>query len=85
MYLPTDHKSAIRQDFAASLLLTPLFFSRFLVEFLGSNEKRMGVKGLYRGQEPVARWGAGDRPPVSPVGGPPSRPNRPPLTPRAPG
>ena len=73
MYLPTDHKSAIRQDFAASLLLTPLFFSRFLVEFLGSNEEGMGVEGLYRGGDPVARLG-GDRPP---------HPPSPPPSPRA--
>ena len=52
MYLPADHKCAIRQGFATSLLLTPLFFSRFLVEFLGSNEKGMGVEGLYRGASP---------------------------------
>ena len=29
MYLPADHKCAIRQGFAASLLLTPLFFLDF--------------------------------------------------------
>ena len=56
------------------------------MEFLGSNEEGIRVKGLYRGAEPVARVG-GDRPPVSPVGGAPSRGggDRPPLPPRAPG
>ena len=34
--LPVDQEYAIRQSFAAFLLLTPLFFS----EFLGSNDKR---------------------------------------------
>jgi len=43
------------QDFAASLLLTPLFFFGFLVDFLGSNEGRRGHHGLYRG-------GGGGRP-----------------------
>ena len=52
MYLPSDHKCAIRQGFAASLLLTPLFFSEFFVEFLGSNEEGMGVECLYRGASP---------------------------------
>ena len=86
MYLPTDHKSAIRQDFAASLLLTPLFFSRFLVEFLSSNKKRMGVEWLYRGARPGRPRGAtGPRVtrgwgPQSPEGG-----RHAPLPPRAPG
>ena len=34
-----DEKAAIRQGFAASLLLTPLFFSRFLVDFLGRGDR----------------------------------------------
>ena len=68
MYLSADHKCAIRQGFAVSLLLTPLFFSEFLVKFLGSNEKEIGVKGLYRGGTP-GRPRGGDRPPLSPGGG----------------
>ena len=36
--LPVDQEYAIRQSFAAFLLLTPLFFS----EFLGSNDKGNG-------------------------------------------
>ena len=51
--LPVDQEYAIRQSFAAFLLLTPLFFS----EFLGSNDKWNGGGG-----DLVARWG-GDRPP----------------------
>ena len=39
---PVDHKYAIRQSFAAFLLLTPLFFP----EFLGSNDKEDG--GIWR-------------------------------------
>ena len=39
--LPVDQEYAIRQSFAAFLLLTPLFFS----EFLGSNDKGMAANG----------------------------------------
>jgi len=85
MYLPTDHKSAIRQDFAASLLLTPLFFSRFLVEFLGSNEEGMGSRAYIGGQSRSPEGGGLSPPgfargwgPQSPEGG-----DRPPLPPRA--
>ena len=73
--LPVDQEYAIRQSFAAFLLLTPLFFS----EFLDSNDKGNGAQGLKQDpvappqpatgacrpwggrQGPVARWG-GDRP-----------------------
>ena len=47
--IPADHKCVIWQGFAASLLLTPLFFSGFLVEFFGSNEEGTRGKTLYRG------------------------------------
>ena len=67
MYLPADHKCAIRQGFVVSLLITPLFFSRFLVKFLGSNKKGMRVKGLYRGQSRSPE--GGDRPPPVARGG----------------
>ena len=62
MYLHADHKCAILQGFAASLHLTPLFFSGFLVEFFGSNEEGMRGKVLYRGGilSPVG----GDAPPA---------------------
>ena len=49
-----------------------LFFSGFLVEFLGSNEKGMGW-GAYI-EEGTCRPRGGDRPPLSPAGeatGPP--------------
>ena len=58
MYLPADHKCAIRQDFATSLLLTPLFFSDFLVEFLGSNEEEMGQNAYIGGKTRSPRGGA---------------------------
>src|SRR6185312_3896830 len=77
MYLPTDHKCAIRQDFAASLLLTPLFFSGFLVEFLASNEEEMRGEALYRGG--TLSPGRGRQAPCRPLGrGPPPRAPRPP-------
>ena len=43
---PVDQDYAIRQSFAAFLLLTPLLF----IEFLGSNDKGNGGQGLYRGE-----------------------------------
>src|SRR6185503_9857553 len=58
--LPVDQEYAIRQSFAAFLLLTPLFFS----EFLGSNDKGNGGPGLK--QNPVAPP-TGDRG-LSPLG-----------------
>ena len=52
--LPVDQEYAIRQSFAAFLLLTPLFFS----EFLGSNDKGNGGEwwpGVkIGGRDPVA-------------------------------
>ena len=67
MYLPADHKCAIRQGFVVSLLLTPLFFSGFLVEFLGSNEEGMWVKALYRAGGPCRPRGGRSAPlPPSP-------------------
>ena len=76
------HRCAIRQGFAASLLITPLFFSRFLVEFLASNEEGMGSRAYIGGQSrlpeggdrPPCRPRGGDRAPVSPVGGAPLSP-----------
>ena len=66
--VPFHHfkKYAIRQSFAVFLLLTPLFFPKFL----GSNDKGNG--GIWQAQMtkemaareyigPVARWGGGDR------------------------
>ena len=50
MYLPADHKCAIRQGFAVFLLITPLFFSGLLVEFLGSNAEGMGSRAYIWGQ-----------------------------------
>ena len=65
--LPVDQEYAIRQSFAAFLLLTPLFFS----EFLGSNDKGNGGEwwpGFKTGgRDPVAPPTV-DRP-LSPVGG----------------
>ena len=43
----------------------PLFFSGFLVKFLGSNEEGIGVWGLYRGGDPIARGGATVLPPAA--------------------
>ena len=52
--LPVDQEYAIRQSFAAFLLLTPLFFS----EFLGSNDKGNGGEWWpgfkIGGRDPVA-------------------------------
>jgi len=51
--LPVDQEYAIRQSFAAFLLLTPLFFS----EFLGSNDKGMTARAYIGWEAPVASWG----------------------------
>ena len=65
--LPVDQEYAIRQSFAAFLLLTPLFFSEFLV----SNDKGNGgewwpgegpCRPPNRRQGPVARWGGRQAP-----------------------
>src|SRR6185295_8265524 len=65
--LPVDQEYAIRQSFAAFLLLTPLFFS----EFLGSNDKGMAARAYIGREDPVAP-GVGDGP-CRPLGatGPP--------------
>ena len=64
----------LTQGFAASLLLTPLFFSGFLVEFSGSNEKGRGV-GAYIGGYPGRPWGGGRQAPLPrPWAGPSGRP-----------
>src|SRR5438105_4109331 len=59
--LPADHRSTIRQSFAASLLLTSLFF---FWNFLVANEPSRGAFCLYRGEGAVANC-LGDRPPVT--------------------
>ena len=60
--LPVDHKCGIRHSFAAFLLLSPLFFSEFLV----SNDKGMAARAYIGREDPVAP-GVGDRP-LSPLG-----------------
>ena len=99
MYLPADHKCAIRQGFAAFLLLAPLFFLDFWWNFRAQMSREGEGWILYRGLTPVARGGrqappvargGGDRPLPRPWAGPPTgRPrggDRPPsLHPRAPG
>jgi len=64
MFLPADHKCAIRQGFAASLLLTPIFFLDFWWNFRAQMRRECGSKAY-----PVARRaplspGEGDRPPA---------------------
>ena len=72
MYLPADHKCAIRQGFAASLLLTSLFFLNFWWNFLAQMSRECGL-GAYieggpcrpgGGATPVAPC-LGDRGPVA--------------------
>ena len=75
------HRCAIRQGFAASLLITPLFFSRFLVEFLASNEEGMGSRAYIGGQSRSPEGGRATGPPCRPWVGPPSCPSRPPSRP----
>src|SRR5438128_10407468 len=48
--LPVDRRSRIRQGFAASLLLTPLFFSGF---FWLQMSSKGGGASLYRGAQSV--------------------------------
>ena len=61
--LPVDQEYAIRQSFAAFLLLTPLFFSKFLVQFLSSNEKGMEARAYIGWETPCHPWGGATGPP----------------------
>ena len=67
MEVPVDHKCAIRQSFAAFLLLTPLFFSEFLVQFLGLNEKGMETRTYIGWETPVTREGGRATGPLPPA------------------
>ena len=72
--LPVDYKCAIPQSFAAFFFSTPLsFFSEFLVQFLGSNEKGMEARAYIGWETPCRPWGAvargGRQDPVARWGG----------------
>src|SRR6185503_9908199 len=70
MYLPSDHKCAIRQGFAAFLLLTPLFFFLdFWWNFRAQMRREGEGWGFYKGGDPGRPGGGGDGPPGAGGGG----------------
>ena len=67
MYLPTDHKCAIRQGFAASLLLTPLlFFLNFWWNVWSQMRRECGSRAYIGGQSRSPE-GGGRQAPLAPT------------------